>query len=224
MFHDCGLCYYSPTVTWYGRDVTKMYWFGVTFLVSLVALYVPLTLLCTQEHPWRLYPDGEREEKCKGGVVPLLGIGAGLLLGVSGGGLMVSILVLIYRETYQRSIHHNNDGSVHSGESGETESVMDIDESFVCIQLQLPGTQDGTGLEQGPPQNSGAPSANESMDMDVESNDELRLELDGSTKHPTGSTFSSVRQENQHHDSLDDESSEANINQSNPVMKAMTKT
>jgi hypothetical protein len=83
---------------------------------------------------------------------------------------------------------------------------------------------DGTGLEQGPPQDSGAPSANESMDIDVESNGELWLELDGSTKHPTGSTFSSVRQENQHDDSLDDELSEAKYKPIKPGHEAMTKT
>jgi hypothetical protein len=185
--------------------VTKIGWFGATFLVVLIGLYLPLTFLCSRKHPWRIYPDGDRE--CLSDVGQLLGICAGLLLGVSAGGLMVSILILICREIYQCCIHNgSNDISVQSGESGETESVVEIDESYMRFQLQLLGLQGETGPEQRAPRSNGAP-ANESIDNDVESNNELRLELDES-KRPSQPdlAFSSTQEENQSRNGLDDES------------------
>jgi hypothetical protein len=187
-------------------------------------------------------------------LVFLLGIVTGLLLGISGGALMVSILILLYEEIYQCCIPNSNDVSVHSGQSGETESTMEIDE--ICMfyqlqlqaetrpepdppqnngapanesidinvessngltlrmdglkrpsqrQLQLSGIQEETGPEKDPPQDNGAP-ANESIDADVESNNELRWKRDVSKWKSTGLKCSSIRQENPIRDSLDDES------------------
>jgi hypothetical protein len=166
--------------TCYGRDVTKIGWFGATFLVVLIGLYLPLTFLCSRKHPWRIYPDGDRE--CLSDVGQLLGIGAGF----------------ICREIYQCCIHNgNNDISVQSGECGETESIMQIDESYMRFQLQLLGLQGETGPEQRAPRSNGAP-ANESLGIDDESNNELRLELEES-KRPSQPdlAFSSAQEENQ---------------------------